>query len=116
MKGYREVLYGHKINLASDGRGFITYLALEKDNPGDVERFMPIIRDHKTLFDALPHSVACDGGYASQENVTQERALGIKRVVFHKRVGISNQAMGVKEKNLKCYAILEPVMKVIFRN
>ena len=101
VKGYREVLYGHKINLASDGRGFITYLAVEKGNPGDVERFMPIIRDHETLFDALPHSVVCDGGYASQENVTQGRALGIKRVVFHKRVGISYQAMGVKEKTFK---------------
>jgi IS5 family transposase len=101
VKGYREVLYGHKINLASDERGFITYLALEKGNPGDVERFMPIIHDHKNLFNALPKAVACDGGYASQENVTQGRALGIKHVVFHKRVGISYQAMGVKEKTFK---------------
>tara|TARA_B100000315_G_scaffold150851_1_gene139614 strand:+ start:132 stop:1472 length:1341 start_codon:yes stop_codon:yes gene_type:complete len=101
VKGYRETLYGHKINLASDGRGFITYLALEKGNPGDVERFMPIMHDHQTLFNQLPHSVACDGGYASQNNVAQGRALGIKRVVFHKRTGISNQAMGVKEKTFK---------------
>jgi IS5 family transposase len=101
VKGYREVLYGHKINLASDERGFITYLALEKGNPGDVERFMPIIHDHQKLFNTLPKAVACDGGYASQENVTQGRALGIKHVVFHKRVGISYQAMGVKEKTFK---------------
>jgi IS5 family transposase len=45
-------------------------LALEKENLGDVERFMPIIRDHKTLLDTLPYSVACDSGYASQENIT----------------------------------------------
>ena len=101
VKGYREILYGHKINLASDERGFITYLAIEKGNPGDVERFMPIIKNHKELFKKLPHSVACDGGYASQANVAQGRALGIKRVVFHKRVGISYQAMGVKEKTFK---------------
>ena len=101
VKGYRETLYGHKINLASDGRGFITSLALEKGNPGDVERFMSIIRDHKTLFKKLPHSVACDDGYASQDNVTQGRTLGIKRVVFHKRVEISYQVMGVKEKTFK---------------
>lgn len=62
---------------------------------------MPIIRDHKTLLDTLPHSVACDGGYASQENITQGQALGIKRVFFHKRVRISNQVMGVKEKIFK---------------
>ncbi len=101
VKGYREVLFGHKINLASDERGFITYLALEKGNSGDVERFMPIIHDHKKLLNALPKAVACDGGYASQENVTQGRELGIKHVVFHKRVGISYQAMGIKEKTFK---------------
>ncbi|NRB39901.1 MAG: ISNCY family transposase [Pseudomonadales bacterium] len=101
VKGYRDIQYGHKINLASDVRGFITYLAIEEGNPADSEQFMPIIRDHEALFNALPHSVACDGGYASMENVTQGRALGIKRVVFHKRVGISNQAMGVKEKTFK---------------
>jgi IS5 family transposase len=59
------------MNLASDERGFTTYLALEKGNPDDVERFIPIIHDHKKLFNALPKAVACDGGYASQENVTQ---------------------------------------------
>ncbi len=101
VKGYRETLYGHEINLASDGCGFITYLDLEKGNPGDVERFMPIIHDHKALFNKLPHSVACDGGYASQDNVAQGRALGVKQVVFHKRVGISYHAMGVKEKTFK---------------
>lgn len=62
---------------------------------------MPIMHDHKTLFNQLPHAVDCDGGYASKNNVTRGRALGIKRVVFHKRVGISYQAMGVKEKTFK---------------
>ncbi len=98
VKGYRDIQYGHKINLASDGRGFITYLAIEKGNPADSERFLPIMKSHQQIFDKLPHSVACDGGYASKDNVEQGRAIGIKRVVFHKRVGISLHAMGVKRK------------------
>jgi IS5 family transposase len=35
--------------------------------------------------------------------VTHGRALRIKRVVFHKRVGISYQVMGVKEKTFKIF-------------
>jgi IS5 family transposase len=101
VKGYRDIQYGHKINLASDESGFITYLAIEDGNPADSERFIPIILDHKTQFDTLPHSVVCDGGYASKGNVTRGRAMGMKRVVFHKRVGISYQAMGVKKKTFK---------------
>jgi len=101
VKGFRDVQYGHKINLASDQRGFITYLAIEEGNPGDKERFLPVMQAHKENFGCLPVSVACDGGYASQVNVKQGRDLGIKRVVFHKRVGISYQSMGVKKKTFK---------------
>lgn len=101
VKGFRDVQYGHKINLASDQRGFITYLAIEEGNPGDKERFLPIMHAHKDNFGCLPKSTAGDGGYASQDNVKQGRDLGIKRVVFHKRVGISYQSMGVKKKTFK---------------
>lgn len=75
---------------------------------------MPIMHEHKTLFNKLPHSVAYGGGYSSQHNVTEGRAMGIKRVVFYKRIGISYQALGVKEKNLKNCVILERVLKGIF--
>ncbi len=43
VKGFREVLYGHKINLSSDRKGFITYLSIEKGNPSDKELFMPVL-------------------------------------------------------------------------
>ena len=48
-----------------------------------------------------PESTVCDGGYASKRNVTDGRKLGVKRVVFHKRVGISYHLMGVKIKTFK---------------
>lgn len=98
VKGFRDIQFGRKINLASDGLGFITYLAIEKGNPADSERFVPIMQSHQQQFGALPEAVACDGGYASQNNVALGRAMGIKRVVFHKRVGISFHSMGVKVK------------------
>lgn len=101
VKGFRDVQYGHKINLSSDKSGFITYLSIEDGNPSDKELFMPVLHAHQEKFNCLPESTAGDGGYASQENVAKGRGLGVKRVVFHKRVGISFQAMGVKEKTFK---------------
>jgi len=98
VKGFRDVQYGHKINLSSERSGFITYLSIEKGNPADSSLFMPVLNFHRSKLHRLPHSVVADGGYASQENVKKGRGLGVKRVVFHKRVGLSLHAMGVKSK------------------
>lgn len=98
VKGFRDVQYGHKINLSSEKHGFITCLSIEKGNPSDKDLFMPVLDYHQSTLGGLPGSVVADGGYASQENVRKGRDKGVKRVVFHKRVGLSNQAMGVKQK------------------
>jgi IS5 family transposase len=98
VKGFRDVQYGHKINLSSERRGFITYLSIEKGNPSDKDLFLPVLDFHKSTLKALPGSVVADGGYASQANIAEGRSKGIKRVVFNKRVGLTNQAMGVKQK------------------
>lgn len=98
VKGFRDVQYGHKINLSTEKHGLITYLSIEEGNPSDRERFLPILEAHQNTYKKLPGSVACDGGYASKDNVANGRAMGIQHVVFHKRVGISYLAMGVKKK------------------
>ena len=98
VKGFRDVQYGHKINLSSERGGFITYLSIEKGNPSDKDLFLPVLDYHQSTLKGLPNSVVADGGYASQTNVTKCRGKGIKHVVFNKRVGLTNQAMGVKQK------------------
>jgi len=98
IKGSRDVQYGHKINLSSEKSGFITHLSIEKGNPSDKDLFIPVLDFHQSKLGQLPSAVVADGGYASQANVAKGRALGVKRVVFHKPVGISLQAMGVKSK------------------
>ncbi|MFT5505584.1 MAG: IS5 family transposase [Gammaproteobacteria bacterium] len=98
VKGFRDVQYGHKINLSSERRGLITYLSIEKWNPSDKDLFLPVLEYHQTTLRVLPDSVVADGGYARQANVTKGRGKGIKPVVFNKRVGLTNQAMGVKQK------------------
>ena len=101
VKGFREVQYGHKINVSSEKRGFITHLSIESGNPSDCERFLPILHAHQKDLGKLPGSVVCDGSYASKDNVSKGRALGIQHVVFHKRVGLSYLAMGVKKKTFE---------------
>jgi len=98
IKGFRDVQYGHKINLSTEDHGLITALSIEKGNPSDGDRFLPMLQAHQETLKTLPLSIVCDGGYASQENVRRGRALGVQHVVFHKRVGISYLAMGVKKK------------------
>ena len=101
VKGYRDVQYGHKINLSSETNGFITYLSIEKGNPADSNLFIPALDFHQSKLGCLPGAVVADGGYASKDNVIKGRGLGVKRVVFHKPVGLSYQAMGVKKKTFE---------------
>ncbi|WP_300498551.1 ISNCY family transposase [Marinobacter sp.] len=98
VKGFRDVQYGHKINLSSEESGFITALSIEDGNPGDKTLFLPVLDYHQFVLGKLPRSVVADGGYASQANVAAGRAMGLKHVVFHKPVGVSLTAMGVKSK------------------
>jgi IS5 family transposase len=101
VKGPRDVAYGHKINLSSDVEGFITHIAIEKGNPSDAERFISVIHGHLDTFGDVPDSTVSDGCYASIGNIHEARSLGVNRVVFHKKCGISYSDMGVKKKTFK---------------
>lgn len=98
VKDKREVVYGHKVNLATQDHGFVTYLNIEKGNPSDKILYLPVLETHQKSFEKLPHSVVADGGYASQANVEKARESGVKRAVFNKRCGLSYHQMGVKKK------------------
>ena len=101
VKGARGIQYGHKVNLSTEVNGFITHFSIESGNPGDKELFLPVLNAHEKNYGCLPSSAVCDGGYASKENVENGRSMGLKHAVFHKRVGISYQDMGVKIKTFK---------------
>lgn len=98
VKSLREVQYGHKINLATEQYGFITYLKIEDGNPADATLYQPVLEACKEDYQTLPEAIVADGGYASQNNVQHARELGVKRRVFNKPVGLSLHDMGVKRK------------------
>jgi len=66
VKGKRDVEYGHKVNLATQIDGFITYLNIEEGNPADKILYLPVLDAHQDIYQQLPESVVADGGYASQ--------------------------------------------------
>ena len=101
IKGFRDIEYGHKINLATDKFGLITAFKIEQGNPCDTEGFIPLIESHERQYGCVPHTTIADGGYASQANIAGAKGLGITRVGFHKKKGIGVSAMGMKEKTLK---------------
>lgn len=101
IKGRRDIDYGHKINLATDNSGLISVLMIEKGNPSDTERFVPVIEAHQVQYGCVPRATIADGGYASQDNIVKGKLLGIKQVGFHKKKGIAVSERGLKEKTLK---------------
>lgn len=98
VKSLRDVQYGHKINLATEQHGFVTYLKIEDGNPADSTLYQPVLEACREDYQTVPHAIVADGGYASQDNVQQARELGVKRAVFNKPVGLSLHDMGVKQK------------------
>jgi IS5 family transposase len=103
VKGDRDVLYGHKVNLATQENGFITYLNIEEGNPADCTLYVPVLVASEQDYSQIPTNVVADGCYVSNQNVKSAKALGVKRTVFNKRAGMSYTAMGVKKKTFKLW-------------
>lgn len=73
VKGGREVLFGHKVNL-TDGKGkLILDCEILTGNPSDTSLLNTTIERIKSNYNHTPKSVAADGGYASKAN--QEKAV-----------------------------------------
>jgi IS5 family transposase len=93
VKGARDMQYGHKLNLTSGRSGLILDVVIEDGNPADAERFLPMLDRHIALYGYPPRQVAADGGYASGANVAAAKQRKVKDVAFHKKRGLSIDAM-----------------------
>jgi len=96
-KGNRETIFGHKLNLISGKSSLILDAVIEKGNPADSERFLPMLERQNDIYNGYPKSSAADGGYASKENLQKAKDLGVHQVMFHKKRGLQIEDM-VKSK------------------
>ena len=93
VKGGRDVQYGHKLNLATGKSGLILDAVIEAGNPADAERFLPLLERHVAFYGTPPRQAAADGGFASLENLDKAKAMGVCDMAFHKKRGLSIEAM-----------------------
>lgn len=87
VKGGREVLFGHKINLTDGKSGLILDCEVLKGNPSDAHQLLPVLDRLKARYESAPVSIAADGGYTSKDNQRQALEKGLVNVVFNKVVG-----------------------------
>jgi IS5 family transposase len=59
VKGFRDVQYGHKVNLSTEDNGFITYFSIEEGNPADKDLFLPVLEAHTKNYNCLSTSTVC---------------------------------------------------------
>ena len=93
VKDRRDTQYGHKLNLTTGKHGMVLDVVIERGNPADSSRLLPMIKRIEACYGKLPRQVAADAGYASKENISAAKALGIKAVGLPKKRGMSVEEM-----------------------
>jgi IS5 family transposase len=74
-------------------RGMVLDVVVEEGNPADSSRLLPMIKCIEECYGKLPRQVAADAGYASSDNISEAKALGIKAVGLPKTRGMKVEAM-----------------------
>lgn len=96
-KSNRAVKFGHKLNLTTGKTGLILDAVVEKGNPADSKRLIPMLERQVEIYGEAPDKASADGGYASKENLLVAKQLGVKDMAFHKKRGLTIEDM-VKSK------------------
>ena len=93
VSGRPEIGYGHKVCLTTGKSSMILDCVVLEGNPADKTLATEMIRRHCEIYDEAPLAVAFDGGFASQANLSQLKAMGVGAVAFSKRCGMSIHEM-----------------------
>jgi IS5 family transposase len=93
VKDRRDTQYGHKLNITTGMHGMVLDVVIEEGNPADSNRLLPMIKRIEECYGKLPRQVAADAGYASRENISDAKALGIKAVGLPKKRGMKIEDM-----------------------
>jgi len=101
VKGSREVLFGHKVNLATGKSNLIIDCHIPKGNPSDRILFTPTIDRVIENYGIIPRDSSTDGGYASKDNSNYCQSKGLVNIVFNKVVGsLQNIASSLKMETM----------------
>jgi transposase, IS5 family len=103
LKGLREPLFGHKVNLAAGTSNLVLDCKVLRGNPADKTLYQTTISSIIDNYKTIPRDITTDGGYAAIKNQEYARQVGIKNIVFNKVVGsmqniVSSQNMETRLK------------------
>lgn len=87
VKGLRDIVFGHKVNLATGKSNLILFCSIEEGNPSDKNLFEEPILKIKDYYGVEKFSgCATDGGYATIKNMNFAKGH-VTNIVFTKIVG-----------------------------
>jgi len=97
VKGLRDIIFGHKVNLATGKSNLILFCNIEEGNPSDSTLYQePILEIKKCYGVDKFNACATDGGYASTDNMNFSKEH-ITNIVFTKVVGSLQNVVEDKE-------------------
>jgi len=93
VKKDRETLFGHKVALMVGKSSMILDCMILKGNPSDESLPQKLIERQKDVWGRVPRQIAFDGGFASKNNLTMLKNMGVKDVSFSKKRGMKISEM-----------------------
>jgi IS5 family transposase len=93
VKGFRDVVFGHKISLVTGKSSLILDCDILKGNPADTSLVQPMLEQHLRSYGTAPEQIALDGGFASKPNAQFAKNSGVKDVMFSKTRGLENEQL-----------------------
>ena len=87
VKGQRDILFGHKINIASGRSNLILNCDILKGNPNDSTLYQSMMDKIIDTYEIIPRDSTTDGGFASSKNMEYSTQKGIINTVFNKIKG-----------------------------
>ena len=93
VKGFRDVVFGHKIRVATGKSCMILSLEVLDGNPKDSTLVENILNDHQDSFNAAPQKAAFDGCFASQANRDLLKEAGVEELTFSKNLNMKMETL-----------------------
>ena len=88
VKKRRETLFGHKIALMLGKSSMILDCMILKGNPPDSSLPRELVERQEDIWGRVPRQIAFDGGFASKDNLSILKGMGVKDVSFSKKRGM----------------------------
>ena len=92
-KDGRDTYYGHKICLAAGASSLVFDCRVLEGNPADSTLAVETIKRYIDARGESPRQIACDGAFASRQNLEDIRKAGVEDIVFAKGRGLKVSEM-----------------------